>query len=135
MPPVERIQRAIWGPPSSDRSLALKLDCTLLPYFSLIWFLFGINRASYSSAYISGMKDDLGFRGKDYNLMNTIYTVTYAVFQIPSTSVLTVARPKYVFVAANVTWSVLTLVTFRMTHVHQIFVLNAFEGAFSAIAL
>lgn len=132
---VERIKQAVWGPPSQDRSLVWKLDCALLPYFSLIWFLFGISRASYSSAYISGMKDDLGFRGNDYNLMNTIYTITYAVFQIPSTSILTVARPKYVFVAANVTWSILTLVTFRMTDVRQIFVLNAFEGAFSAIAL
>lgn len=80
------------------------------------------------------MNEDLGFRGKDYNYMNTIYLVTYAVFQIPSTSLLTVAPPRYVFVAANVAWSVLTLVTFRMQHVYQIFILNAFEGAFSAVA-
>lgn len=66
--------------------------------------------------------------------MNTIYLVTYAIFQIPSTSLLTIAPPKYVFVAANVSWSVLTLITFRMQHVYQIFILNAFEGAFSAVA-
>jgi MFS transporter, ACS family, pantothenate transporter len=124
----------LWGPPSKDRPLLIKLDFTLLPYFSLIWFLFGVNRASYSHAYISGMKEDLGFQGKDFNLMTTIYLVTYAVFQIPSTSILTVARPRYIFVAANVGWSVLTLITFRIEHVYQIFVLNGFEGAFSAIA-
>ncbi|KAL3421069.1 putative h+-pantothenate symporter [Phlyctema vagabunda] len=124
----------LWGPSSQDRSLVIKLDFTLLPYFSLIWFLFGVNRASYSSAYISGMKEELGFQGKDYNYMNTIYLVTYAVFQIPSTSLLTIAPPKYVFVAANVTWSLLTLITYKMQHVYQIFILNAFEGAFSAIA-
>lgn len=66
--------------------------------------------------------------------MHTIYLVTYAVFQIPSTSLLTVVKPRYVFVAANTVWSALTLATFRTTHVHQVFVLNAFEGAFSAIA-
>lgn len=124
----------LWGPPSQDRSLLIKLDLTLLPYFSLIWFLFGVNRASYSNAYISGMKEDLGFQGKDYNLMTTIYLITYAVFQIPSTSILTIARPRYVFVVANVAWSVLTLITYRIEHVYQIFVLNGFEGAFSAVA-
>lgn len=112
----------------------MKLDFTLLPYFSLIWFLFGITRASYGHAYISGMREEVGFVGKDYNYMNTVYLVTYAVFQIPGTSLLTIAPPKYVFVGANLVWSVLTLVTFKMNHVWQILLLNGFEGAFSAIA-
>lgn len=131
---LARVKTFLWGAPSDDRSLVIKLDFTLLPYFSLIWFLFGVNRASYAHAYISGMKEDVGFRGNDYNLMSTIYLVFYAVFQIPSTSLLTLAKPKYVFVAANVSWSVLTLITFRMQHVYQLFILNGFEGAFSAIA-
>ncbi|KAK2026427.1 major facilitator superfamily transporter [Colletotrichum zoysiae] len=129
-----RVADALWGPPSVQRSLLIKLDFTVLIYFSVVWFLFGVNRASYNTAYISGMKEDLHFQGKDFNYMHTIYLVTYAVFQIPSTSVLTVFRPRYVFVAANTVWSVLTLVTFRATHVYQVFILNAFEGAFSAIA-
>lgn len=132
---LNRVKTVLWGPETAeDRPLVIKLDFTLLPYFSLIWFLFGVNRASYSTAYISGMEEDLGFQGKDYNYMNTIYLVTYAVFQIPSTSLLTIAPPKYVFVAANVSWSVMTLITYRMQHVYQIFILNAFEGAFSAVA-
>lgn len=131
---LSRLKTAIWGPPSVERSLLIKLDSTVLIYFSLIWFLFGINRASYSTAYISGMKEDIGFQGKDYNYMSTVYLVCYAVFQMPSTSALTLIRPKYVFVLANVVWSVLTLVTFRVEHVWQVFVLNGFEGAFSAIA-
>ncbi|KAJ5638035.1 pantothenate transporter [Penicillium lividum] len=124
----------LWGPDAKDRALLSKLDVTLLPYFSLIWFLFGITRASYSSAYISGMKEALGFEGKQYNYMNTAYLVVYAVCQIPGTSLLTILRPKYVFVTANVTWSVLTLITYKMTHAWQVIVLNAIEGGFSAIA-
>ncbi|OOF92103.1 hypothetical protein ASPCADRAFT_517999 [Aspergillus carbonarius ITEM 5010] len=124
----------LWGPDPKDRALLAKLDVTLLPYFSLIWFLFGITRASYSSAYISGMKEALGFEGKEYNYMNTAYLVVYAVFQMPGTSLLTVARPKYVFVAANVTWSILTLITYKMTRAWQVILLNAIEGGFSAIA-
>ncbi|CAG8193443.1 unnamed protein product [Penicillium olsonii] len=124
----------LWGPGAKDRALLSKLDVTLLPYFSLIWFLFGVTRASYSSAYISGMKEDLGFQGKEYNYMTTAYLVVYAVCQMPGTSLLTIYRPKYVFVTANVTWSVLTLITYKMKHAWQVIVLNAIEGGFSAIA-
>jgi MFS transporter, ACS family, pantothenate transporter len=134
MSALSRITTLLWGTASKERALLIKLDLTILPYFSLIWFLFGVNRASYSHAYISGMKEDVGFQGNDFNLMSTIYLVFYAVFQMPSTSLLTLAKPKYVFVAANVTWSILTLITFRMQHVYQLFILNGFEGAFSAIA-
>lgn len=124
----------LWGSNAQDRALLAKLDITLLPYFSLIWFLFGVTRASYSSAYISGMKEALGFEGKQYNYMNTAYLVVYAVCQIPGTSLLTILRPKYVFVTANITWSLLTLITFKMTHAWQVILLNAIEGGFSAIA-
>jgi MFS transporter, ACS family, pantothenate transporter len=53
------------------------------------------------------MKDDLHFKGKDFNYMTTTYLVVYAVCQIPGTSLLTIYSPTYVFVAANLTWSIL----------------------------
>ncbi|KAK2597341.1 hypothetical protein QQS21_006037 [Conoideocrella luteorostrata] len=131
---LSRVITAVWGAPCTERTLLIKLDFTLLLYFSVIWFLFGINRASYSTAYISGMRDEVGFQGKDYNYMYTIFTIVYAVFQIPSTVILTLVRPRHVFVVANTLWSVLTLITFRVEHVWQVFVLNGFEGAFMAIS-
>jgi len=124
----------LWGGDPKDAALLIKLDFTILPYFSLIWFLFGLSRSSYGSAYISGMKEALDFKGKDFNYLSTAYLVVYAVCQMPGTSLLTIAKPKYVFVIANVTWSVLTLITFKMNHVWQIILLNALEGGFSAIA-
>jgi ACS family pantothenate transporter-like MFS transporter len=129
-----RLRSFLWGSDPEDAALLLKLDFSILPYFSLIWFLFGLSRASYGSTYISGMGTDLGFKGKDYNYMNTVYLVIYAVCQMPGTSLLTIAPPKYVFVGANVAWSVMTLITFKMTHVWQVILLNGFEGGFSAIA-
>jgi ACS family pantothenate transporter-like MFS transporter len=130
-----KLKSFLWGNDPKDASLLIKLDFTILPYFSLIWFLFGLSRASYGSAYISGMGADLGFKGKAYNYMNTVYLVFYAVCQMPGTSLLTIAPPKYVFVGVNVTWSILTLITFKMTHFYQVILLNGFEGCLSAIAL
>src|SRR5580698_2228526 len=56
---LARIKSALWGNDPKDASLLIKLDFTILPYFSIIWFLFGLSRSSYATAYISGMKDDL----------------------------------------------------------------------------
>ena len=131
---LPRIRAALWGSDPKDASLLAKLDLTILPYFSLIWFLFGLCRASYSSAYISGMKEDVGFKGKEFNYLSTAFLVVYAVFQMPATSLLTIAPPKYVFVIANLFWSILTLITFKMNRVWQIILLNAFEGGFAAVA-
>ncbi|KAJ6783206.1 hypothetical protein PWT90_01246 [Aphanocladium album] len=130
---LSAVKRALWGVPSAERGLLIKLDLTLLPYFALMWFLFGVNQASYGSAYISGMGRDLLFKGKDFNYLNTTYTVTYAIFQIPATSILTLLPPRWVFVGCNLVWSVLTLVTFRTSHVYQVFILFGFEGAFAAV--
>ncbi|KAH8794473.1 major facilitator superfamily domain-containing protein [Hyaloscypha sp. PMI_1271] len=91
-----KLRSFLWGNDPKDASLLIKLDFTILPYFSLIWFLFGLSRASYGSAYISGMGADLGFKGKGYNYMNTVYLAFYAVCQMPGTSLLTIAPPKYV---------------------------------------
>lgn len=66
------------------------------------------------------MKEALGFQGKDFNYIKTVYLVTYAVCQMPGTSMLTIDRPKYVFVAGNVTWSVLTLITYKTTRAWQL---------------
>ncbi|QUC21303.1 uncharacterized protein UV8b_05546 [Ustilaginoidea virens] len=112
----------------------MKLDCTLLLYLSVMWFLFGINRASYSTAYISGMKEAVGFAGKEFNYMETIFLVFYVVFQVPCMVLLTLVRPRYVFVTANVLWSILTLATYRVDHVWQVFMLNGVEGACMALA-
>jgi ACS family pantothenate transporter-like MFS transporter len=131
---LTRLRSLLWGSDPKDAALLIKLDFTILPYFSLIWFLFGLSRSSYGSAYISGMKEALDFKGKDFNYLSTTYLVVYAVCRMPGTSLLTIAKPKHVFVTANVTWSVLTLITFKMNHVWQIILLNAFEGGFSAIA-
>jgi ACS family pantothenate transporter-like MFS transporter len=56
------LKSVLWGNDPKDAALLIKLDFTILPYVSLIWFLFGLIRSSYSSAYISGMKEALDFK-------------------------------------------------------------------------
>lgn len=117
---------------SPDRNLLWKLDLTLVPFFGVMFFLFNMERATYSTAYISGMGEDVGFVGKQYNYMVTCFLVGFAVSQAPFTILLGTTRPKYVFFIANLLWALLTLVSYRLTHVYQFFVVNLLEGIFSS---
>lgn len=41
-----------------------------------------LDRSNLSNAYVSGMKEDLGFVGDQYNQINTCFTVGYASAEI-----------------------------------------------------
>lgn len=43
-----------------------------------------LDRSNLANAYVSGMKEELGFRGDQFNQINTCFTVGYIVGQIPS---------------------------------------------------
>lgn len=118
----------LYGGDKQHAALLAKLDLSLLPYFSLIYFLFNLERSSYAHAYISGMKEDVGFVGKQYNYMNTCFLVGFAVFQAPFTTLLSIFPPRWVFFICNLGWAILTLISFRMNHVYQFYIINLFEG-------
>lgn len=42
-----------------------------------MYFTNYLDRSNLANAYVSGMKEDLGFVGNQYNLINTVFTVGY----------------------------------------------------------
>jgi len=38
-----------------------------------------LDRSNLTAAYVSGMKKDLDFKGKQFNVINTVFTVGYIV--------------------------------------------------------
>lgn len=43
-----------------------------------------LDRSNLANAYVSGMKEELGFVGNQFNQINTCFTVGYILGQIPS---------------------------------------------------
>lgn len=37
--------------------------------------------SSFANAYVSGMREDLGFEGNQYSIVNTVFTLGYIVGQ------------------------------------------------------
>lgn len=65
------------------------------------------------NAYVSGMKDDLGFVGNELVQLQTMYTVGAVVGQIPFMFLFTVFPMNWIIPFLDVCWGIFTLLQFR----------------------
>ena len=61
--------------PSSkaERNLLMKLDTFILSFICLSQFINYLDRQNLTNAYVSGMKEEIGFEGVDFNVAQTIF--------------------------------------------------------------
>jgi ACS family pantothenate transporter-like MFS transporter len=62
---------------SAERKLLRKADTFILSYLCLSQFTNFLDRSNLANAYVSGMKEEIGFVGTDYNKTVTIFTCGY----------------------------------------------------------
>ncbi|PBP27750.1 pantothenate transporter [Diplocarpon rosae] len=60
-----------------EGKLVRKLDFFILTFCCLMYFTNYLDRSNLANAYVSGLKEELGFKGSQYNLINTVFTVGY----------------------------------------------------------
>jgi len=61
----------------AERKLLRKADTFILSYLCLSQFTNFLDRSNLANAYVSGMKEEIGFKGNEYNKTVTIFTVGY----------------------------------------------------------
>ncbi|KUJ12367.1 MFS general substrate transporter [Mollisia scopiformis] len=108
--------------------LVRKLDFFILTFCCLMYFTNYLDRSNLANAYVSGMKEDLGFVGNQYNLINTVFTVGYVVGQIPSNLALYHLKPRIFFPSMMIVWGALTMITASARHPRDIMVIRFFQG-------
>ncbi|KAI1336001.1 pantothenate transporter liz1 [Xylariaceae sp. FL0016] len=111
-----------------ERRFLFKLDTVILTFASLGYFIKYLDQVNVSSAFVSGMKEDLGLFGNQLNYMVMSWTVGYVIGGIPSNMLLTRIRPSILIPACEVTWSVLTILISQCNTAKQIYVLRFFIG-------
>ncbi|KAI1182800.1 MFS general substrate transporter [Nemania serpens] len=117
-----------------ERRFLFKLDAVILTLASLGYFIKNLDQVNINSAFVSGMKEDLGLYGNQLNYITTAWTVGYVVGEIPSNMILTKIRPSIwiPFLEAcssyQVVWSVLTILLAKCQTATQIYVLRFFIG-------
>ncbi|KAJ2970386.1 hypothetical protein NUW58_g9714 [Xylaria curta] len=68
----------------AERKLRHKLDYMIVPTVSILYLFCFIDRANVGNARLAGFEKDLGLTGNDYNMVLSIFYVSYIVFEIPS---------------------------------------------------
>lgn len=58
----------------AERRLILKLDASIMLFVFLAYWAKVLDSSATSTAYVSGMKEDLRLYGNQLNYLNTIYT-------------------------------------------------------------
>jgi ACS family pantothenate transporter-like MFS transporter len=84
-----------WDKSPEERRLVRKIDCTLVVFGLLGTFSKFIDRANLQTAFVSGMKEELGLYGNELNYANTAYNVGMMVALWPSSLLLVRMNPKH----------------------------------------
>ncbi|EXJ86549.1 hypothetical protein A1O3_03502 [Capronia epimyces CBS 606.96] len=130
--PLVRQKWYQWFSPTDtpeERRLLLKLDGMIMVFVFLAYWAKVLDSSATSTAYVSGMKEDLHLYGNQLNYMNTVYMVGFIVMQIPLTLLMTRFPVNYFLPAADCLWGVFTLAQYKVSNIHQLYALRFFVGA------
>ncbi|KAJ5979735.1 Pantothenate transporter liz1 [Penicillium waksmanii] len=111
-----------------EAKLLRKIDTFILSFCCLCYFANYLDRSNLNNAYVSGMKEELNFKGNELNQINTVFTVGYIVGQLPSNLAVTYWRPHLFFPAMMVIWGALTMVTAAVHNPQGIMAIRFFLG-------
>ncbi|KAJ4422869.1 MFS transporter (Seo1) [Gnomoniopsis sp. IMI 355080] len=119
---------------AEERKLILKLDLLIVPYAFLAYWTKYIDQANLNNAYVSGLKEDLGFEGNQLVQLQTMYVVGAVVGQIPFMFLFTFIPMNYIIPFLDICWGVFTLLQYRATGFAEMaayrFLVGWFEASF-----
>ncbi|KAI1194745.1 major facilitator superfamily domain-containing protein [Nemania serpens] len=111
-----------------EKKLVRKIDFFILTFCCLSYFTNYLDRSNINNAYISGMKEELGFVGDQLTQIQAAFTAGYVVGQIPANLSLHYVRPRIFFPTCMVVWAGLTMVTASVHNPQSIAAIRFFQG-------
>lgn len=116
-----------------ERKFLIKFDISVLLFLGASFYTKYLDNMNIGAAYVSGMKEDINITGNELNYFNTMYTVGYALFQIPITLLITRPRySRYLLIVCEFLWGMLTLSNAFVKTPQQVYVIRFFIGVFEA---
>ncbi|KAL2423253.1 putative transporter SEO1 [Exophiala dermatitidis] len=117
-----------------ERRLLTKLDLLIVPYAVLAYWTMFFDQANLNNAYVSGLKEDLGFYGNELVQLQTLYNLGATLGQIPFAYIFTRVPMSWVIPFLNVAWGIFTLTQYRITSYAELaayrFLVGVFEGVY-----
>ncbi|KAF5007578.1 hypothetical protein FDECE_6109 [Fusarium decemcellulare] len=108
-----------------ERAFVRRLDLFLMT--------FGY-QTNITSAYVSGMKENLSLYGNELNYFTTYFNIGYCIMLIPSQIILTYVRPSLWLPGLETAWGVITGLIAIVHNAKQIYALRFFLGLLESSA-
>ncbi|ETN37097.1 uncharacterized protein HMPREF1541_08087 [Cyphellophora europaea CBS 101466] len=70
--------------PKAESRLRMKIDLMIIPTVTIIYLMCFVDRANIGNARLAGLEPDLGMSGYDYNVVLSVFYVSYIVLELPS---------------------------------------------------
>ncbi|KAL3437832.1 major facilitator superfamily domain-containing protein [Aspergillus tetrazonus] len=115
-----------------ERHLLLKLDIAMLSIGCLGFFMKYLDQGNLSNAYVSGMQEALSMYGNEYTYAQTMYTIAYAIMQIPSTLIIQRVRPSIWLAAMEICWGAFTFAQAGLKSVSELYAFRFLVGFFES---
>lgn len=125
----------LWGEPPSnpkEKKLLFKIDCFVLTFVCLNYWVNYLDRSNYANAYVSGLKEALGMTGYEYNIVNSVFTVGYTVGMVPNNIALLKIKPRYWLTFCSFCWGLLTLGLYKVSNYKQLCAIRFFQAFFES---
>lgn len=117
---------------TKEKKLLLKLDILLAFYSMVAYWVKYLDTVNLNNAYVSGMKEELGFKGDDLVHTQAMYNAGNIIFQIPFLFILNKVPLNYLLPSLDLSWSLLTIGAAYVNSVSHLKAIRFFIGAFEA---
>ncbi|KAI8262645.1 putative transporter [Colletotrichum sp. SAR11_239] len=120
--------------PEEDRKLVRKVDWMILPYISVCYAFFYIDKTTLSYAAIFGIQKDLGLKGTEYSWLSSVFYFGFLIWALP-TNFLLQRFPIAKYLGANIfAWGTFLMLQAVAPNFIVLAMLRAISGAAEACA-
>ncbi|CCH43733.1 putative membrane protein [Wickerhamomyces ciferrii] len=129
--PKEKRKPFFWNPPGRskyEKKLVFKLDCIILTYVCLSFFIRYLDQSNISNAYVSGMKEDLNLHGSMYNWLTMSFYIVYSVMGLPLTVLVTKVKPHILLPILEILWGLMCLLVITCKSYKTLMVVRLIQG-------
>ncbi|SCU99102.1 LAFA_0G22012g1_1 [Lachancea sp. 'fantastica'] len=122
------------GVSPQERKLLLKLDILLAFYSCMAYWVKYLDFSNLNNAFVSGMREELGFKGNQLVHTQVMFTIGNIVFQLPMIFILNKVPLNFLLPILDICWSVLTIGSSKVNSVSHLKAIRFFIGVFEAPA-
>jgi MFS family permease len=128
VPPVREFD------PVAEKKIRRKTDFYVVPLVALLFLFCFIDRSNLGNARLADLEPDLGMNPKsyDFNIVLSIFYVSYALFEVPSTLLCKLIGPGWYLPLATILFGIATIGTSFVKTKGQLIAIRFILGIFEA---